>query len=478
MKVRQWCAILLCAILAATAAEPAVVQAAGTDSFVAYAEGAYLASGVYGEEITWTLDRAGTFSMAGTGAMPDAALGAADEVPWHEYRGQIKRVEIGEGITHIGRMAFYECRVLQEVVLPDSIKSIGDVTFAFCTELKKVTFGSQLAEIGDLAFMQCGALTELSMPQTISRIGNQAFYGCESLKDIWFAGSCPSFQDEEVFKQTTLTIHVPYEFLGEWEPLKDSWAGADNISWANYCLSHAWKPGPTADKEASCTTAGLRSFQCTICDEVKTEEIPALGHKNVRNVTKATVSAEGSIVEQCTICGNVASTSVIACPKNLTLERDSYTYAKKAFTPAVTVTDSNGNVIAPEHYTVSYSKNKAVGTALAQVTFQGNYGGTLTKEFVIYPKGTSLSGLKGKKGGIDAKWKKQASQTDGYQVQCAANKKFKGAKNLRIKKPKTKSKTISKLKKKTKYYVRIRTYKVVNGRTYYSGWSKDRKSVV
>lgn len=82
--------------------------------------------------------------------------------------------------------------------------------------------------------------------------------------------------------------------------------------------------------------------------------------------------------------------------------------------------------------------------------------------------------------GFSAKWKKQASQTNGYQLQYSTNSKFKGkdAKTVSIKKNRTTSKSVSKLKAKKKYYVRIRTYKTVKIKrknvTLYSAWSKAK----
>lgn len=68
---------------------------------------------------------------------------------------------------------------------------------------------------------------------------------------------------------------------------------------------------------------------------------------------------------------------------------------------------------------------------------------------------------------MKASWKK-ASSVSGYQLQYAKNKSFKSAKSV---KTKSTSKTVSKLSKKKKYYVRVRSYKVSGGKTYYSSWS-------
>ena len=75
------------------------------------------------------------------------------------------------------------------------------------------------------------------------------------------------------------------------------------------------------------------------------------------------------------------------------------------------------------------------------------------------------------------KWKKISSQASGYQVRYSTKSSMSGAKTVTVKKYKTSSKTISRLKKKKKYYVQIRTYKTVGKEKYYSDWSA-RKSVV
>ena len=88
------------------------------------------------------------------------------------------------------------------------------------------------------------------------------------------------------------------------------------------------------------------------------------------------------------------------------------------------------------------------------------------------PKKTSIKKVKGAKKAISVTWK-MVSGVKGYQVQVATNKKFKkNKKTVTIKKQKTTKTTVKKLKAKKKYYVRIRTYKIANGKKVYSSWSK------
>ena len=87
---------------------------------------------------------------------------------------------------------------------------------------------------------------------------------------------------------------------------------------------------------------------------------------------------------------------------------------------------------------------------------------------------TSISIIKAQDRAFTVKWKKKSNIT-GYQIQYSTNSKFKkGNKTIKIKKAKTVSKKITGLKPSKKYYVRIRTYKIVNKKTYYSSWSKKK----
>ena len=94
------------------------------------------------------------------------------------------------------------------------------------------------------------------------------------------------------------------------------------------------------------------------------------------------------------------------------------------------------------------------------------------------PKGTKIKSLKRGRGSVTVRWNKQAAKVSGkriagYQLQLATNKKFtKNKKSVTVKNYKTVKKKISGLKKGKKYYVKIRTYRIDNGKKIYSPWSK------
>ena len=148
------------------------------------------------------------------------------------------------------------------------------------------------------------------------------------------------------------------------------------------------------------------------------------------------------------------------------------TYTGKKLTQAIVIKDGNMTLKEGIDYTIEYKSNKKIGTATVTITGKGNYTGTVIKTFKITPKGTKLTKLTAGKKQFKVTWKKQRTETSGYEIQYSTNKNFKSAKKVKIKKNKTTSSTVKKLKAKKKYYVRIRTYKTVNGKKFYSGWSK------
>ena len=97
-----------------------------------------------------------------------------------------------------------------------------------------------------------------------------------------------------------------------------------------------------------------------------------------------------------------------------------------------------------------------------------------TTVFATNIPSTTITSVKTKSKAFTIKWKKKTNIAR-YQIQYSTNSKFKkGNKTIKIKKAKTVSKKITGLKPSKKYYVRIRTYKIVNKKTYYSSWSKKK----
>ena len=274
--------------------------------------------------------------------------------------------------------------------------------------------------------------------------------------------------------------------------------GSDNV--CDTCgydktVPHTHNLTLVAAKAATCTEGGKEAYyKCEGCgkfyeDVLGTKEITDLAswgniakiaHTTKQTVTKATPTANGEIVNYCSVCKKALSTTVIPKASSIKLKATSLTYNGKVRTPKVIVKDRTGKTLVKNtDYTVSYAKGrKYVGKYAVKITFKGKYSGTKTLYFTIKPKATSISSLKAGSKKFTVKWKKQATQTTGYQVQYSASSKFSKAKTVTVGKNTTVSKKISKLSGKKKYYVRVRTYKTVkiNGKSIriYSGWSKAK----
>lgn len=235
-------------------------------------------------------------------------------------------------------------------------------------------------------------------------------------------------------------------------------------------------------KAATCTTAGYTGdTYCKNCNKKLStgKSIAAKGHSTTTKTQKATASKDGKITTTCTRCGTTTKTVKIAKVSKIKLSKTKYTYNGKKQTPSVTVKDSKGKELKVNtDYKVKLpSGRKNVGTYEVKITFEGSkYSGSKTLSYTINPKSTKLSKVSAKKKGFEAKWEKQSTQTKGYQIQYSTDSKFKsGNKTVTVNKNSTTKKTISKLKAKKKYYVRIRTYKTVGKQKYYSDWSKSVK---
>ena len=146
-------------------------------------------------------------------------------------------------------------------------------------------------------------------------------------------------------------------------------------------------------------------------------------------------------------------------------------YGDKAFSLGAKITAGNGKLSYKSSDNKVAQPNssgkitiKGIGKCTITVTASGTatYNAKTTKvTLTVNPKKAKLKALKPGKKSLKVTWTKDAKAT-GYEVQCCLKKNFKsGVKKATIKKAKTTSTTMKKLKKGKKYYVRIRAYKTV-----------------
>lgn len=136
------------------------------------------ASGKCGDNLTWTL-KDGTLTISGTGEMWD--YDSSTTASWGAYKKAIRGVIIDEGITSIGNYAFYGYDLIGDLVIPNSVASIGDSAFYSCWQLNgSLVVPEGATSIGNHAFYGCtGFKDNLVIPRSVTNIGEGAFFGCK-----------------------------------------------------------------------------------------------------------------------------------------------------------------------------------------------------------------------------------------------------------------------------------------------------------
>ena len=111
----------------------------------------------WGDGVFWTLE-AGVLTISGNGTM-DGSMGI-NNIPWYNARNAVKTVVIESGVKNICNFAFYECKNMTEITIPDTVTEIG--VYAFCN---------------------CTALTEIAVPDTVTVISGYAFFNAGILEN-------------------------------------------------------------------------------------------------------------------------------------------------------------------------------------------------------------------------------------------------------------------------------------------------------
>jgi len=150
-------------------------------------------------------------------------------------------------------------------------------------------------------------------------------------------------------------------------------------------------------------------------------------------------------------------------------------YTGKNLTPSITVKKGSTTLKKNTDYTLTFNKStrKEIGTYKVTIKGIGKYTGSVTKSFKIVPKGTKFTSVKPTADSVTLKWTAQKTKTNGYQIQIATRSSFSDAETYFSSISKTK-RIIEDLDSDTKYYVRIRTYKIVNGEKVYADWSATK----
>ena len=104
---------------------------------------------------------------------------------------------IPNSVTSIGDVAFYYCSSLTSITIPNSVTSIGDYAFNNCDGLTSITIPNSVTSIGERAFWGCSGLTSVTIPNSVTSIGSSAFNNCDGLTSIVVDGGNTTYDSRE-----------------------------------------------------------------------------------------------------------------------------------------------------------------------------------------------------------------------------------------------------------------------------------------
>lgn len=120
----------------------------------------------------------------------------------------------GYPVTGIGEKAFYACKSLTDVIIPDCVTSIGQSAFHTCSSLITVNIPTGVADIEKRTFYQCSSLTSIIFHNNTISIGEEAFYGCSTLTNVVVPDSVTSI-GEGAFGGCIQLKSITIPFVGD-----------------------------------------------------------------------------------------------------------------------------------------------------------------------------------------------------------------------------------------------------------------------
>ena len=144
---------------------------------------------------------------------------------------EVRDLVIPNSVTSIGDNAFYDCDGLTSVTIGNSVTSIGKQAFYNCSALTSVTIGNGVTSIGAYAFDGCSALTSVTIGNSVESIWYGAFANCPELLDVYcYAEKVPSTKSDafDGSYPEYATLHVPDASIDSYKA-SAPWSGFGKI---------------------------------------------------------------------------------------------------------------------------------------------------------------------------------------------------------------------------------------------------------
>ncbi len=140
--------------------------------------------------------------------IPDSVTSIGSNAFYGHY--SLTSITIPDSVTSIGYAAFDNCSSLASITIPDSVTNIGGFAFSGCDKLTSITIPDSVTSIGGAAFYECSSLASITIPDSVTSIGDSAFSGCDKLTSITIPDSVTSIGDSAFYACSSLaSITIP-----------------------------------------------------------------------------------------------------------------------------------------------------------------------------------------------------------------------------------------------------------------------------
>lgn len=403
-------------------------------------------SGKCGDNIRWVCEGSKangyTLTLSGSGEMYNYNWNA----PWGKISG-IEHVAVGNGITSIGNDAFKYQTGIYSVSLPQGLHTIGNRAFENCWSLQSITIPQSCTKIGNSAFFKCKNLKSISFPSHLTSLEESAFEGCVSLTDVTVPGNI-KYVKKSAFAECDNLINVTLkegvEYIGEF-----AFSGCENLTkvvipksvieigrasltnWTPSYMKIYGYIGTAAEKYAKANKLSFVSMGTVAPQKITLNKTSVKMTAGATATLKATVSPSGVANKKITWSSSNSSVATVS---------------------------SSGKI-----------SSKTPGKAV--ITAKTSNGKTAKCTVNVVPKGTPITKLQSQR----SRWLniqyRANRKADGYQIQYGTSSNMKGAKYAAVNNSAIRSYTRKDVKSGATYYVRVRTFNVVNGKRIYSAWS-------
>lgn len=417
----------------------------------------------------------------------------------------IRSISLPNGLTQIGYQAFQGSE-LEQVVIPDSVKILGitnlatEGAFEDCEKLTSVVLGAGLQKLGGSEFQNCTSLVsvDLSKAVNIEEIPPYTFSGCSALEQIVIPSqikkigygafsNCTSLKADKVTMSENLQSMAGSVFSGctsftELPDLKSM------TSIPEYTFSYCTGLVKVEVPDRIQTIGGQAFYNCTNLvaiglgtgfDGTKLETWDTYIFYEMHNpstIYTATKEQADWLTANKTdryLYSDYTDVKVGKVPENLVIPTPKPTPTPLVTPPPTPVPKTTPTPIPTPTQKTSGTPVKTSASNAKPTTAPANTNKN-PKQAVL--KAPVIKKVKAGKKKVSVSWKKSAQSITGYQIQYSTSASFKkGKKTITISGKKKQSRTIKKLKTKKKYYIRIRTYQVINGKKTVSKWSKTKK---